>query len=205
MRKPKEIQVEDSEDGGGGNYWSRSLGAIITAFKGNNNHVISERLEGLLRDYNEPGSSKQTKLMHGRNIEILERFIDFDFSEWRPAEDLSFLPKPSNKSIIEVNNVPVQIMPSHVYAYGEESNRKIGAIWFVVWKDGFKSSDLGLFAEALYLYLKVHHSKEYQIDNSECKAIDLSTLETVSYDQVSNGDISSVINSTLIDINSQKV
>ena len=138
--------------------------------------------------------------MYQRNIDILEKYKDFDFSIWRPTSELRFLFKPKFKSIIEMNGLPIQINPSHVYTYGQKQNESIGAIWFITWLEGFKSSDLGIYAEALYRYLKHHYSKEHIMNPSACIIVDAPNANAISYKDVVDGKITSVLDKTLLSL-----
>ncbi|MCH2490859.1 MAG: hypothetical protein MK211_11985 [Flavobacteriales bacterium] len=191
LKKPK----EKKERSDGGNYWVRSISALSTAFKNDDITILKERLD-LLKDDYEATDRKQTKVMYQRNIDILYNFEDYDFSEIRPANNLTFLSKPTDKSIVKINGIPLQVLPNHVFTYGDGDKPSIGGIWFVVWLDGFKIGDLGIYSEAIFRYLSKHYSKEYTINPRDCLVVDALGGKNVDYEQVVNGEIPSLLGLT---------
>ena len=194
------IKPKEPKEGGGGDYWIRSISAISTAFKQNDNTIIRERLDGLIHDH-ELSTITKTKVMHKRNIDILEPYVDFDFTNWRPPYDLDFISRPSNKSIIKIGDLPIQIRPNHVFTFGNKEDKRIGGIWLVTWLEGFKASDLGVYSEALYRYLLIHYSENYPIDMDFCTTIDVSSFEKVGYNKIRNGEIPSNIDTVIKKLN----
>ncbi|PIB23747.1 hypothetical protein BFP77_15665 [Maribacter sp. 4U21] len=180
--------------GDGGNYWVRSLSAISKAFKENDNSIIIDKIEEVSDLYN-LNQRSQTKRMYKRNIDILSKYKDFDFTQLRPTADLKFLSKPN--SILEMGGLPVQILPQHIFSYGAENNQSIGGIWFIVWQDGFKPSDLGIYSETLFRYLSSYYSKDYIINPAACIIVDVTSLESISYKDVLNGEIPSILDDTM--------
>lgn len=188
--------VEEKSKSDGGNYWVRSISALSTAFKFNNNQIIKDRIESLEHDY-EKEERKQTKVMYQRNIEILYNYENYDFSIIRPNDDLNFLSKPTYKSLLKINEFLVQILPNHVFSYMEKERLNVGAIWFVTWLDGYKISDLGIYAETVYIYLKKHYSKDFNINPKDCMIMDISGMQLITYDEILKGQVPSLLNSTL--------
>jgi hypothetical protein len=184
------VGKKSTSDSSGGNYWVRSVSAISRAFKENDTSYIIDKIEEVKNLY-DLNQRTQTKTMYKRNIDTLERYKDFDFTLWRPSVKLKFIPKPH--SILEMNGLPIQILPNHVFSYGAKNNQSIGAIWFVVWQDGFKSSDLGIYSEALYRYLSSHFIKNYLINPASCIIVDILSMESISYNEVFNGEVSSLV------------
>jgi hypothetical protein len=196
LNKPK----EKSPNGGGGDYWVRSISAISASFKSNDNAIVTERLERLIDDYNSPSSSK-TKTMRKRNIDILKQYVDFDYSKWSPSKDLKFVSTSKHNSLLNLNGLPIYVNPHHVFTWKDEPNKEIqniGAIWFVTWLDEFKPGDLGIYSEAVYRYLKANFSHEYKIVPKYCLTIDVSLLKSISYHDVHSGEVPSLIENTLI-------
>ena len=144
--------------GDGGNYWVRSVSTISKAFKENDNSIIVDKIDEVTSLFN-LNQRKQTKTMYKRNIDILDKYKNFDFTNWRPTADLKFLSRPN--SILEMNGLPVQILPNHIFSYGVSKNKSIGGIWFIIWQDGFKPSDLGIYSETLFRYLSSYFSKDF--------------------------------------------
>ena len=135
--------------------------------------------------------------MYQRNIEMLSNYEDFDFSRLQPCENLTFLSKSQLMSIININGLPVQILPNHVFVFNKKS---IGAIWFVAKLEQMKIEELGAFTDALFRYLTLHYSDKYKINPSYCLCVDTLNKKTVAYKQILDGKISSILDSTIDDI-----
>ena len=192
LKKNKEKESSSK----GGHYWTTSVSAISAFYKTNNFELIIEKIDDLLvrqRSTNHKGS----KIMYQKNIEILYNFEDFDFTEFKPKLPLTYISKPIDKSIIEVNGIPIQVRPQHVYKYKENNIEKIGAIWFVAKKDGFESPEIGIFSEALYKYLYIHYSENFEINTEFCIAQDVTNLIEIKYTQIKNNEIPSLLNLSL--------
>ncbi|KJS07124.1 MAG: hypothetical protein VR77_02170 [Flavobacteriales bacterium BRH_c54] len=194
LKKTKEPNIGEARD-----YWNRSLSGISTAFKNNDNSIIKERLDGLLDDYTSTSVNK-TKIMYKRNIDILEKYIDFDFSNWWSIPIKQLLSKPDHMSIIDMNGIPLQIKPHHIFTYENNGSECVGGIWFITWLEGFKKGDMGIYSEALFRYLSKHYSKDYTIDPSGCITIDVSNMQVVGYEEILNGKIPSLIDTAINDI-----
>ncbi|WP_299362154.1 hypothetical protein [Winogradskyella sp.] len=136
--------------------------------------------------------------MYKRNIDILDKYKNFDFEVWRPTSELKFLKKPN--SLLEMNGLPVQIRPNHVFYYGAKDKKSLGGIWFITWLEGFKRSDLGIYSEALYRYLTSYFSEEYEINPASCITVDVSSTNSVGYNEIINGEIPSLLDSTLSEL-----
>jgi len=188
------VGEKSTSDSGGGNYWVRSISAISNAFKESDNSYITDKIEEVTNLY-DLNQRTQTKTMYKRNIDILDKYKDFDFTLWRPSADLKFLSKPH--SILEMNGLPVQILPNHIFSYGEKNNQSIGAIWFVVWQDGFKSNDLGIYSETLFRYLSSYFSKDYIINPAACITVDITNMKSINYNEILNGEIQSMLDDTM--------
>ncbi|MET1259424.1 hypothetical protein ABV409_08780 [Flagellimonas sp. DF-77] len=186
--------AKKSVSDGGGNYWVRSISAISGAFRENDKSHITDKIDEVSALYN-LNKTPQVKNMYRRNIEILEKYIDFDFSHWMPSPNLTFLSKP--KSVLDMNGLPIQILPQHIFSYGAKNNKCIGGIWLVVWQEGFKPSDLGIYSEALYRFLSSYYSEDYIVNPSACMTIDIANIQVVGYDKILSGDIPSTIDETM--------
>ena len=183
---------------GGGNYWVRCISGISNGFKDNDNSLIQEKIDTVVSLYD---STKldSTRIMYKKNLEILHEYIDFDFSIWRPSIDLQFLANP--KLTLIIKDVPIQVIPNHVFSYNDKDDQKIGAIWFVCWLEGFKRDDLGIFSEALFRYLSFLYAKDYKIDPNYCAVVDVSTMDYSNYQEVLDGDIIPLLESTIDSLN----
>lgn len=180
--------------GDGGNYWVRSVSTISKAFKENDSSIITDKIDEVTNLYN-LNQRTQTKTMYKRNIDILAKYKSFDFTKWRPTVDLKFLSKP--RSILEMNGLPIQVLPNHIFSYGLRNNKSIGGIWFIIWQDGFKPSDLGIYSETLFRYLSSYFSKEYIVNPAACIIVDLTSMQSISYKDIINGNITSILDDTM--------
>jgi hypothetical protein len=185
---------------GGGDYWITCLSAISSSFKSVDlKFVIDKRVE--LEEKYDAASSKRTKTMYKRNIDILYNYEDFDLKKWRPTKKLTFLKKYKANSILTIKGLPVQATPHHIFTFKNNEVEEIGAIWFIAKLNGFESDELGMFADCLYRYLKKNFSKEFEINPKYCIAVDVFNRFDVNYSQMENGEIPLILNSTLDDIN----
>jgi hypothetical protein len=179
-----------------GNYWVHALSIISTVFNTENNKEIGKKID-IINEKIETAKAKITKDMFAKNVAILHNFEDVNFADFKPKYSLNYLSKPKDKSILTLRGVPVQVLPNHVFTFKEKGIRKIGAIWFVSKKDGYTTPELGMFTDALYRYLKLHYSKEFEIVPEYCIAIDVTTLSQVNYTQILNKLVPSELNVTL--------
>jgi|SRR5579863_3294926 len=191
LKMPK-IPKQDDETGG--NYWVRSISGVSSAFKANDNTIINERIDSLLTVY-EPEENNKTKIMYKRNLEILGEYEDFDFSIWHAPGNVKFLTKP--KQVISVKDLPLKISPQHVFSFGTKEEPKVGAIWFVIWLDGFQPGDLGMFSEAQFRYLSEIYVKQYTVDPNYCITVNVPSKEVVRYQQILDGKTPSWLDSTI--------
>ncbi|EJL68547.1 hypothetical protein [Chryseobacterium populi] len=190
LRRKDEIKSE-----GGGNYWVRSLSALSNGFKLKDNQPLKEKISEILELFT-PALTKQIKEMYQRNLDILHNYEDFDFSEWLP-ENSKILSKTNKKSIIYINTIPVQITPSQIYSFEKNGNIYVGAIWFVAKLKGYKIEELGMFAEALYIYLSNNFDQEFELSAENCLIVDVLGKKEVNYQMLIDEEIPSIFNTTL--------
>jgi hypothetical protein len=186
LKSLNKIQVSDSD--GGGNYWVRSISALSNTFKTNNNQYIKDKIDDISGDY-EKSTLKRTKDMYQRNLDILFNYEDFDFSMWYPNNTFQILNKTSKKAIIEINRIPVQAFPNQIFTFEEKEVKYIGAVWFIAKLTGYTKSELGIYAEVLYNFLKANFSKEYQIKPENCLIVDVLNLDEVTYKMILDEEI----------------
>ena len=190
LGKPKEQSSE------GGDYWTTSISAISNVFKSDNKNLIYEKVDELNAKF-QKASAKISKDMFKRNIDILHKAGDFDFSVLKPDLTLTFLSRKNVQSIIDIKGVPVQVRPQHVFSYVEGDKKRIGAVWFVSKLGGFASGELGIFTDAIYCYLSANYSDKFQLDMKYCIAMDVASLDLVRYSQLHNKEVVSLLDATL--------
>lgn len=183
---------------GGGDYWIPCTSAIANAFKEKNNQPITAKIDQLADDM-KTAKFANTQIMYKRNLEILQTYEHFDLSPWAPTASLTFLQRP--KVILTIKNVPVKITSHHVFTFKDQGQQMIGGIWFVVWLDGFKVSDLGMYTEALKEYLVAVYGPSYHVATNYCLTIDVVIQKSTSYEQVVNKSVPSALIPTLDELN----
>jgi hypothetical protein len=192
INKPKALDSEKI----GGNYWVRSISAISSAFKTNDKQYIKDKIDDISNDYNNC-SRKQTKDMYQRNLNILHNYEDFDFSTWYPNKTFNVLDKASKNSIIEINKVPIQILPNQVFTFTINKVDYVGAIWFVAKLEGYTKPELGIFAEALFKYLENSFSNKYKVSPDNCLVVDVLNIDEVNYQMILDNEFPALLNDTL--------
>lgn len=188
-----------SADGSGGDYWISCLIVIRNAFKYANANLLDEKIE-LLENKIRVEEDKKIKDQFQRNLDIVNNFKDYDFQHLKPIGNLTFLPQPKDHSIINIKGFPVEAKPCHIFTFSNKKSEEIAGVWFVAQIDGFKKSELGMFAEMIYRYLDKHHSKDFYVNPDYCIAVDLYNGQEVSYSEIQNGKVPTLIDSTLDDL-----
>lgn len=181
---------------GGGDYWVSCLSAISNVFSTENTDLINQKVDFLINKISETDINK-TKARWQKNIDILHNFEEYDFKSIKPIGELTFHKKPDSKSIIDINSLSIVSKPHHVFSYNNKDFQEIGAVWFVAKKDGYKKSELGMFSDIIYRYLNKHYSEQYKINPAFCIAVDVFNCQEVSYLQLVNGEVTSLLDSTV--------
>ncbi|RZL18727.1 MAG: hypothetical protein EOO96_26810 [Pedobacter sp.] len=144
------------------------------------------------------------KTRYQRNINVLDSFKDFSFEDIRPVRILKFETVQKVHKVYSVENFPLYINPSLVFAHKRNGKNELGAIWLVPQLGGFTKNELGMFCEVLYRFLVKNYGDAYQISEDYCVAIDTFLAQKVSYQQLMTGKIPLLINLTLNEINHLK-
>jgi hypothetical protein len=194
LKLPQKPKVKDDDDDDGGDYWVRSISGLRGAYKYNDNALIKEKIDAVLDVY-ESKKKEQTKNMYQRNLQILYKYEDFDFSIWRPSIDPNFLSK--TKVPLDVKNIPIKVVPHHVFSYGSKEDPSVGAILFVTSLVDYDLNELGIFSEAIFKYLSLQHSKICKVDPNFCLTVDASSMQAVSYQQILDGKVDSLFEKTI--------
>jgi hypothetical protein len=197
LKKPKPLKKPNEEGSSeGGDYWSTSIWAISSAFKEDEPKLIKDKITDLLSRHGK-ATAKISKDMYLQNIQILHNVEDYNLKVFKPQFDLKYLSKPKEKSIFKINDVPIQVLPQYVYTFIEDDTAKVAAIWFIAKIKGYNLEEIGLFSDALYRYLKLHYSKDFEVSSHDCIAFDVSTLQEVRYTMLENNTVVSVLDSTV--------
>ncbi len=180
----------------GGNYWVRSVSAMSKSFKTNDNIHIKEKIE-IISNLYEISKSLKTKVMFQRNLNILLNYENFDFSTWYPNNAFKILDKNSRNSIIEINSIPVQVLPNQIFSFKSNETDCVGAVWFIAKLQRYNEAELGIFSESLFNLLKVNFSKNYEVMPEYCLIIDVLNVKEVTYKMILDNKISALLQSTL--------
>ena len=197
LRKPKE-KVDGKKDGGG-NYWSISNSCIQNVFKDKNEDYYDSKIEKVIQK-KENEERQRYKIMYQRNIDILNNFKEFDILNLRPNNIQNFDSIHKDQKIIPINNFPIYLNPNLIFTFERNGKIEIGGIILISQLDGYKKSQLGMFCEMLSMFLMSNFSENYQIAEDYCIAIDTFLSQTITYSDLSNGKIPSLIFSTIEDI-----
>ena len=187
-----------SDDGSGGDYWISALSAIRNTFKYEDINLLDEKIELLLSKI-ETYDDKKIKDQFRRNLEIVSNFKEYDFEHLKPEAEIEFLKQKKNQSLLTIKGLPIEAKPCHIYSFSINKSEEIAGIWFVAQLGGFKKSELAMFADILYRYLKENYSEEYFVNTKYCIAVDLYNGQDVSYKDIQEGNIPVLIESTLDD------
>ena len=195
----KKERKPESDISGGGDYWISCLSAIGNVFKYGDKIFLDNKIDLLSKKI------RHTKILRiknqfQRNINILTIFGDFDFQKIKPEVELTFLRKPNDISILDINGLQIQVKPDLVFSYTINNDREIGAVWFIAQIEGFDKFELGMFTDALYRYLLNNHSKDFIINPHYCVAVDVYKGQSISYEEIKNKNIHSLLDETVKEV-----
>lgn len=199
VNKLKLNQTLENDSSSGGDYWISCLSAIANTFKHDNVELLNEKID-LLIEKIKVTQDKRIKDEFQRNIDVLYNFGDFDFQELKPNAKLTYLKKPTHKSIFEIKGLPIQAKPDHVFTFSINNSEEIGAVWFIAQLDGFDRDELGMFVDILYRYLDKHYAEDFFVNTSYCIAVDVNKAQSVSYKDIEEGKIPRLLDQTVNDI-----
>ncbi|OPC33107.1 hypothetical protein [Elizabethkingia anophelis] len=101
------------------------------------------------------------------------------------------------KNQLYIETIPVQITPSQIYSFEKEGKKYVGAIWFVAKLDGYNITELGIFAEALFIYLSNNFDQNFTINPENCLIVDVIGEQEVNYKELIDEKISAILKPTL--------
>lgn len=189
-----------NEKEGGGDYWIIAISAVAQGFKLNSSNGVKEKIEELEGKF-ENTDFKRIKTMYRRNIDILYKYENFNYKEWRAGAKMSFLKNNKTNSVLKIKGLMVEAKPHHVFTYKKKGIEAVGAIWFVSRLSGYKIDELGMFVDLLYRYLNVNYSKKYTVSEQYCLVVDVSSDLSVSYSDLKEGSVPAILNNALDEIN----
>jgi hypothetical protein len=192
-------EKKKSGDSSGGDYWISCLSAIRNTFKSGNANLLDEKID-LLRDKIKVSETKKIKDQFQRNIDIISNFKDYDLQHLKPNVDLTFLTQPKYQAILDIKGFPIEAKPCHIFTFSGNNSEEIGGIWFVAQLKGYPKSELGMFTDILYRYLKKHYSEDFYVNPDYCIAVDICNGQGVNYLEIQTGKIPILIDSTLDDL-----
>lgn len=188
------VDKEKIKTEGGGDYWISSVAAISNAYGEDDLQIIDDKIseiKGWVANTGHPG----TKKMFQANVNVLFKYVDFDFKKWKPSKEMTFL--KNSKSLLPVKGLEIEANPHHVFSFKKNDKEEVGAIWFIAKKDGLKEEELGMFADILNRYLKANFSKDYDLNSKYCIAVDVVKRDTVNYSQIEKGDVREILIPTI--------
>lgn len=192
FKKEKKMSSDES----GGDYWASCTSAINNVFKTDDAGFIDKKVEDLQNMIKET-QHKITKDRWRMNIDILERFRDFDCNSLKPNTKIAFQKKSNLDSITNVAGLPIESKPQHVFSYSSDDDKQIGAVWFLVKKHGYRPDELGMFCDIMYRNLTDHYSDKYKVNPGSCIAVDAFNWHHVNYSQLLNGGIPFLLDNTI--------
>jgi hypothetical protein len=192
FKKDKKINPDES----GGDYWVSCISAINNVFITDDASLLDKKVEELQSRVKET-EYKNTKDRWQKNINILEGFRDFDYKSIKPSSKMSFHKKRGLNSIMNIEGLPIESKPQHVFSYTNNESKEIGAVWFLVKKHGYRKSELGMFCDIIHRNLTEHYSDKYKVNPAFCIAVDAYNFQYVSYLQLLKGDIPYLLDNTI--------
>lgn len=192
-------KTSDNNNSSGGDYWISCLSAIANSFKFGSIEYLGGKID-LLIEKIKTSEDKRIKNQFQRNVDVLYSFGDFDFQEIKPNGELKFLKKPTANSILNINGLPIQAKPDHVFTFSINNSEEIGAVWFIAQLYGFDKGELGMFVDILHTYLCEHFSRDFYVNSSFCIAVDVNNAQSISYKDIEEGRIPKLLEQTVNDI-----
>ncbi|MBJ6120071.1 hypothetical protein JAO76_17830 [Pontibacter sp. BT310] len=195
IRKDKKANPDES----GGDYWVSCLSAISNVFGTEDTSLINQKID-VLRNKIKETEHTNNKNRWQKNIDILQNFEDFDFKSIKPDSNLIFHKKSDLNSIINLDGIPIESKPHHVFSYTNKDQKEVGAVWFIAKKNGYKKNELGMFCDIMHRSLTMHYSDKYKINPAYCIAVDVFNCQDVNFSQLLSGEVSILLGTTVDEI-----
>lgn len=197
-QEKKEKKQKGEKDGG--DYWVSCVRAIEKSFKENNKQLVSEKIKEIQTKL-DLCNVRKTQLQYQANIDILHGFEDFDFDEVRPSIKLEIVHQIKSDEILLIKSLPIKANPTIVFSFQNGGSNRLGCISFIAQKGGFKENELGIFCESNFRYLEKYFYGKYTLDPNNIIVVDAVDIKTVRYSDILNGDLLSLLDSTIDEIN----
>ncbi|MDM1065423.1 hypothetical protein [Myroides odoratimimus] len=193
----REKKIIEKKEGGdnstGGDYWISSRSCILNVFKTVNNGLYDNKVDELEIKLLEC-KHKNTKVNLERNIQMLEKFREFDLSELKPNVQIKYnIPIKKDIKEFTFKDLTIYLNPSTLYSYKKGGKDYIGALWLVSSKEGFKKSELGVFCELLYRLIVKEYGDKYHFEKEYCCAVDICNTYYISYSDIENKKITALL------------
>ncbi len=195
LKKGSLPKKKDEDDEGGGNYWVTSVSALGNGFRNNKPQIIVDKIADLEKRQ-EAATTERTKIMHGRNMEILDGYKTTKFWSWFPG-DLNIFPMSKEHRILDIKGIKVVAAPKFVFEIGKKDSKKLGAVLFVCRKGGFSEADLGMYADILQCYLQLQYADKYEVLWNYCMIVDAHNDRKVTCAQIMSGEVVSILENTV--------
>lgn len=192
LKKP--VVKKEEDDDSGGNYWVHSYSTVSKVFKTEELNSLDLKID-VVSEKKVKAELEKSKNMYQKNIDILFGAKEFDYKELKPYFDIKYL--KNSRLILNISEVPIEVSPNHVFLFNDGNNKKVGAIWFVIIKDGYKDFELALFNYCLYKYLSNLYKDKYMISEEFCIVLDITNGKKNNYSKVLSGSYQNKINEEL--------
>ena len=185
----------------GMDYWSSGVSAISKSFKGNSLQPLFYKKKELIKKY-ETALHRKTKIMHIRNIEIINTYSQMNSKHWKPDKNVKFEAVSRSNFIMNIEGINIKMRPSVIFTFNLSDTYQVGGVWFVSQKDGFEKNELCMFCDVLYKYLKINYSEKYEISNSYCTAVDVLKGYDINYQELIKNSMESILHSNIEEMKS---
>lgn len=172
LKKP--VKLKEDQEGGGGDYWVSTTSAIGHAWQNNDNQIIEDKITELSAKLRNESRST-VRLQYQKNIEMLNLYSNYNFSMIRAKNLFNVRWVPKKTAPLLIRDLFVLALPNLVFNYNNEGKTEAGAIWFAAQKNGYRSSELNVFAELTYRYALSHFGKKSIVNPANCIVVDVKT------------------------------
>lgn len=194
FRKPEDKSNKLS----GGDYWICALSAIRNTFKSNSLDFLDKKIE-LLNDKIDFSEIERIQNQFQRNLDIVSNFKEYDFEHLKPNVEIKLFKQSIHGNLLNIKDLPIEAKPCFIYSFPGNNGEEIGGVWFIAKLDGYKKSELGMFADILYRYLRENYSNSYFVNPAYCIAVDIFKGQDLNYKEIQDGSVPALFDSTLED------